>query len=63
MLEDELQAMFRFPRPRTRGVALERALAFGDLRWTLLVHVAYLATMGAVGVRVAAGRLGRLLQP
>lgn len=49
--------------PLYQGVALERALAFGDVRPTLLVHVAYLTAVGAVGVRVAASRLGRLLQP
>ena len=49
--------------PLYQGVALERALVFGDLRWSLLVHVAYLLTMGAVGVKVAGLRLRRLLQP
>ncbi|MDP9069882.1 MAG: ABC transporter permease [Actinomycetota bacterium] len=49
--------------PLYQGVALERALALGDLRWTLLVHVAYLGAMGTVGLRVASARLGRLLQP
>jgi lipooligosaccharide transport system permease protein len=49
--------------PLYQGVALERALVFGDLRWSLLVHVAYLVVMGALGVRVAGRRLRRLLQP
>ena len=49
--------------PLYQGVALERALVFGDLRWSLLVHVAYLLIVGAVGVRVAGSRLRRLLQP
>lgn len=49
--------------PLYQGVALERALVFGDLRWSLLLHVAYLVTMGVVGVRVAGTRLRRLLQP
>jgi lipooligosaccharide transport system permease protein len=49
--------------PLYQGVALERALAFGDLSWSLLFHVAYLAAMGIVGVRVAGARLRRLLQP
>ena len=49
--------------PLYQGVALERALVFGDLRWSLLVHVVYLLVMGAVGVRVAGTRLRKLLQP
>jgi lipooligosaccharide transport system permease protein len=49
--------------PLYQGVALERALVFGDLRWSLLVHVAYLLVIGIVGVRVAGNRLRRLLQP
>jgi lipooligosaccharide transport system permease protein len=49
--------------PLYQGVALERALAFGDLSWTLIFHVAYLTTMGVVGVRVAGVRLRKLLQP
>ena len=36
---------------------------FGHLEPVILVHVAYLATMGAVGIRVAGRRLGLLLQP
>jgi lipooligosaccharide transport system permease protein len=49
--------------PLYQGVALERALAFGDLSWSLLVHVAYLAALGTFGLRLAGRRLGRLLQP
>jgi lipooligosaccharide transport system permease protein len=49
--------------PLYQGVVLVRSLAFGDLSWTLLLHAAYLAVMGLVGVRVAGRRLGRLLQP
>ena len=49
--------------PLYQGVALVRALTLGDLRWTLLLHAAYLATMGAVGLRITARRLGLLLQP
>jgi lipooligosaccharide transport system permease protein len=49
--------------PLYQGVVLVRSLAFGDLSWTLLLHAAYLVTMGVVGVRVAGRRLGRLLQP
>ncbi len=49
--------------PLYQGVALERALVFGHLEPVLLVHVAYLATMGVVGIRIASRRLGLLLQP
>ena len=49
--------------PLYQGVVLERALVLGDMHWMLLVHAAYLAVMGAVGLRVAARRIGRLLQP
>lgn len=49
--------------PLYQGVALERGLVLGDLHWVLLVHVAYLAVLGQVGLRIAARRLVRLLQP
>jgi lipooligosaccharide transport system permease protein len=49
--------------PLYQGVALERALVLGHLEWTLLLHVAYLLAMGAVGLRVADRRLSQMLQP
>jgi lipooligosaccharide transport system permease protein len=49
--------------PLYQGVALERALAFGELSWTLALNVLYLAAVGLIGLQVAARRLGRLLQP
>jgi lipooligosaccharide transport system permease protein len=49
--------------PLYQGVALERGLVLGDIRVTLLLNAAYLGLMGWIGVRVAAKRLGRLLQP
>jgi lipooligosaccharide transport system permease protein len=49
--------------PLYHGVALQRALVFGDLRWSLLVHVAYLLVMGVAGTWLAGSRLRRLLQP
>lgn len=49
--------------PLYQGVALERGLVFGELRWTMVLNVAYLAVMGAVGVRIASRRLRVLLQP
>jgi lipooligosaccharide transport system permease protein len=49
--------------PLYQGVALERRLTLGALDWTMLVNVAYLATMGAIGLRVASRRLRYLLNP
>ncbi len=49
--------------PLYQGVALERALAFGELSWSLLGHAAYLAVMGVGGLWVASRRLKLLLQP
>jgi lipooligosaccharide transport system permease protein len=49
--------------PLYQGVVLERSLVLGDVRWTLLLNAAYLAAMGAIGLRIAGYRLGRLLQP
>jgi len=49
--------------PLYQGVALERALAFGELSWTLALNALYLAAVGYIGLQVAARRLGRLLQP
>ena len=45
-----LQAVIRLT-PLYQGVVLERSLVLGDVHWILLVHVAYLAVMGAVGLR------------
>ena len=42
---------------------LERSLVIGDLHLTLLLHAAYLAAMGLIGLRVASRRIGLLLQP
>lgn len=49
--------------PLYQGVALERALVFGELQWSLLLNVAYLAVMGTVGRMVAGRRLQHLLLP
>ena len=49
--------------PLYQGVALLRSLTLGDLNWAMLGHVAYLAAMGAIGVRITATRMARLLQP
>jgi len=57
-----LQAIIRFT-PLYQGVVLERSLVIGDLHPTLLLHAAYLAAMGWIGLRVASRRIGLLLQP
>ena len=49
--------------PLYQGVALERGLILGHLEWTMLLNAAYLAVLGTVGLRVASGRLGHLMQP
>ena len=49
--------------PLYQGVALERSLVVGDIHWTLLLNAAYLFVMGYTGVRIAARRIGLLLQP
>ena len=57
-----LQAVIRLT-PLYQGVVIERALVIGDLHWTLVVNAAYLFVMGAIGLRIAARRIVRLLQP
>jgi len=47
--------------PLYHGVALERALMLGEVGPALLVHVAYLAIMGLVGMVLAARRIEKLL--
>ena len=59
---DALQWVVRVT-PLYQGVALERSLVLGDVGPVLIVHAAYLAIMGAVGLRVASRRLGLLLLP
>jgi lipooligosaccharide transport system permease protein len=49
--------------PLYQGVHLVRSLCLGVVGPGLLVHVAYLAVMGVVGVRIASRRLDGLLQP
>ncbi|MDZ4828146.1 MAG: ABC transporter permease [Actinomycetota bacterium] len=49
--------------PLYQGVALERGLILGDLSWTMLLNALYLVVMGAIGVRIAARRVGELLKP
>jgi lipooligosaccharide transport system permease protein len=49
--------------PLYQGVVLERGLVLGDLHWTMILNVAYLAAMGTIGLQIASRRLGHLLQP
>jgi lipooligosaccharide transport system permease protein len=49
--------------PLYQGVALVRGLTTGDVGPALLVHVAYLALMGLLGLTVASRRLERRLLP
>jgi lipooligosaccharide transport system permease protein len=49
--------------PLYQGVALMRELDAGTLGVALIAHVAYLAAMGLAGLRLATGRLGKLLLP
>jgi lipooligosaccharide transport system permease protein len=49
--------------PLYQGVAIDRGLLLGNVGLATVGHAAYLAVMGAVGVRLAARRLGRRLQP
>jgi len=47
--------------PLYNGVALERALMLGEVGWSLLANVAYLAAMGVIGILGASRRIERLL--
>ena len=49
--------------PLYHGVALERALTTGAVSAGILLHVAYLAVMGLIGLRAASRRMAGLLQP
>jgi len=57
-----LQAVIRVT-PLYQGVVLVRGLVLGQVEWFMLVHVAYLVIAGAIGLRIAARRIVRLLQP
>jgi lipooligosaccharide transport system permease protein len=47
--------------PLYQGVELLRAIAVGAVAPSLLVHVAYLAAMGFLGLAVVSRQVGRLL--
>jgi len=47
--------------PLYQGVALERALMLGEVGWSLLGHVAYLAVLGVIGILGASRRIEKLL--
>ena len=47
--------------PLYHGIELIRGLVTGEVGWSLLGHVAYLALMGLIGLAIGARRLSRLL--
>jgi lipooligosaccharide transport system permease protein len=47
--------------PLYHGVALIRSLTTGAVGWGVLVHIAYLLTMGVIGLLITSRRLARLL--
>ena len=47
--------------PLYHGVALERDLLLGVIGWDVLVHIGYLAALGAIGIVITGRRLERLL--
>jgi lipooligosaccharide transport system permease protein len=47
--------------PLYHGVALVRDVNLGTFDWAMLVHVAVLVALAAVGITVAARRVGALL--
>ena len=55
-----LQTITRFS-PLYHGVEIIRAVTLGVFDWSLIGHVAFLVTMGAFGVTVAARRIEKLL--
>ncbi len=57
-----LQAVIRCT-PLYQGVALLRGLDLGILSWSLVGHVVYLLTAGAIGLVVATRRMATLLLP
>jgi lipooligosaccharide transport system permease protein len=47
--------------PLFHGVRLVRGLTLGILDWTMLINVAFLAIMGAIGAVITSRRIGDLL--
>jgi len=47
--------------PLYRGVHLIRGLTTNQIEWTLLLDVAYLLTIGIIGLAIVSRRLGKLL--
>jgi lipooligosaccharide transport system permease protein len=47
--------------PLYNAIALMRALMLGGVGWTQLANVAYLASMGLVGLAITGRRIGKLL--
>jgi lipooligosaccharide transport system permease protein len=55
-----LQAVARVS-PLYHGVDLIRGLTFGIFDWSMLGHVAFLVTMGLIGLTIAGRRVEKLL--
>lgn len=55
-----LQLVARFS-PLYHGVELCRALTLGEFDWTVVGHIAFLVTMGLVGLGIAGRRIAALL--
>lgn len=49
--------------PLYQGVELNRALTTGEVEWSLLLNLAYLAVMIAIGIRIAGRRIDAMLRP
>ena len=60
ILPERLQLVVKLT-PLYQGVAIERALVFGEVGWSTAGHALYLAVLGAVGINNAARRFGVLL--
>jgi lipooligosaccharide transport system permease protein len=57
---EPIQALVQLT-PLYHGVELIRGLTTGTVGPVLLVHVAYLAVMGFIGLAISSRRLGKLL--
>jgi lipooligosaccharide transport system permease protein len=57
---DALQVIARFS-PLYHGVDLIRGLTLGNLDWSIAGHIAFLVSMGLVGLAIASRRVGKLL--
>jgi lipooligosaccharide transport system permease protein len=49
--------------PLYQGVSLLRGFDLGDFSWAMLGHIAYLGSMGFIGLQITGRRLAKLLLP